>query len=168
MSDQKVRSFFEEPVGQAFIRAVQQTIEMYFGHNPVTAQPAMAKGLSVPYDIAGRMHFTSHDVEGEMIIAFRREIVLAIYESMIGERPSEINSDVADCVGELANTVYGLAKAPLASEGYVFPMARPEVTFEVNKVLEQYKSLEIPFRFDGDKELSLILLVRRVIVAKTA
>lgn len=160
----RLRSFFDEPVGVAFASALQQTIEMYFGHVPTRAAPQMGTNLQLPYHVAGLIHFTSHEVDGSMVIAFRDETICKIYGSMIGEDgPATITSEVEDCVGELANTVYGLAKAPLVDKGYEFPMGRPTVIRDLGAEIGEFKSLELPFRFSQDKDLCLILVVRRLI-----
>lgn len=160
----RLRSFFDEPVGVAFTNALKQTIEMYFGHVPTRAPAQMGKNMALPYQVAGLMRFTSHEVDGTMVIAFREETICKIYSSMVGEdNVTSITSEVEDCVGELANTVYGLAKAPLVDKGYEFPMARPEVVRDLNKEIGEYKSLELPFRFGQDKDLCLILVVRRLL-----
>ncbi|MBX2986841.1 MAG: chemotaxis protein CheX [Bdellovibrionaceae bacterium] len=161
--DNRLRSFFDEPVGLAFIQAVRQTVEMYFGERPIMTRPVITKDLQVGYDVAGVINFTSLDVEGSMVIAFRREFILKIYAHMLGESATDITPEVEDCVGELTNTIYGLAKAPLVDQGYRFPMGLPQVLRQVNKEFEASKCLELPFRFDSDKELSLVLVVKKLV-----
>lgn len=164
----RMRSFFDEPVGVAFSNALKQTVEMYFGHVPARSKPQIGQHMKLPYQVAGLIRFTSHEVDGAMVIAFREKTICQIYGSMVGEdNVTAITSEVEDCVGELANTVYGLAKAPLVDKGYQFPMGRPEVVRDVDAIVGPYKSLELPFHFDGDKDLCLILVVHRLLEEPT-
>lgn len=51
--------------------------------------------------------------QGIVVLGLNREAALDATEAMLLERPSEINGDVTDAVGELANIIAGGAKAQL-------------------------------------------------------
>ncbi|HEV2971595.1 MAG TPA: chemotaxis protein CheX [Pirellulales bacterium] len=50
---------------------------------------------------------------GTVVLSLNRQAALSAAEAMLGERPLEINAEVRDAVGELANMVAGGAKAQL-------------------------------------------------------
>jgi chemotaxis protein CheX len=152
-------SFFEEEVGIKLIDAAVKTIESYFGAKPIECPYLIAENLKVHYPLAGVIEFEADGLKVQMLLAFEKEMVLKVYERMLGETLTEITNDVLDCVGELTNTVYGYAKAPLVDKGHSFSMARPHTTYGVNEKLIGKKTLEIPFRVHetAEKEFSLII-----------
>lgn len=158
-------SFFDEQVGKEFINAVHQTFETYLGGKGNLSQPRLFENGEVAYDVGGMVQFRSHEVDGSMILAFEKNFVLKVYEEMLGEKSGALNQDVADCVGELTNTIYGIAKAALVNAGYEFPMARPETSLEVKKLISKgVKCIELPFKFEGfpHATMALILVVKHV------
>lgn len=50
---------------------------------------------------------------GTVVLSLNRSTAIAVAEILLGERPPEINRDVVDAVGELANMVVGAAKVQL-------------------------------------------------------
>ena len=113
------------------------------------------------FPVAGLLNFEADGLHLQMMLAFEQDLILKIYKQMVGDELTEINSDILDCIGELTNTVYGFAKAPLVDQGHVFSLARPKSTQDLNSVLIGKKSLEIPFRtsLTAEKEFSLILSI---------
>jgi len=55
----------------------------------------------------------SGKAQGIVVLGLNREAALSATEAMLLERPPEINGDVTDAVGELANIIAGGAKAKL-------------------------------------------------------
>jgi chemotaxis protein CheX len=55
----------------------------------------------------------SGKAQGTVVVGLGREAALRATEAMLQERPPEINGDVVDAVGELANIIAGGAKAQL-------------------------------------------------------
>jgi chemotaxis protein CheX len=55
----------------------------------------------------------SGKAQGTVVVGLGREAALGVAEVMLQERPSEINGDVTDAVGELANIIAGRAKSEL-------------------------------------------------------
>ncbi len=70
---------------------------------------------------------TTHDVSGviglagavqaTVVVSLELEIALCAAEAFLGERPSELNSDILDLVAELANMVAGSTKERMGIEG---------------------------------------------------
>jgi chemotaxis protein CheX len=55
----------------------------------------------------------SGKANGLVVLSVSRDVALSATEAMLGERPTSINADVADVIGELTNMVAGSAKAQL-------------------------------------------------------
>ena len=77
---------------------------------------------------------------------------LTIMERMLGERPSNINEEVTDMVGEITNMVTGGAKNLLGEKGYEFDMATPIVVSGSNHTITHKcdgPKVLIPFTSDA-------------------
>jgi chemotaxis protein CheX len=78
-------------------------------------------------DVSGLIGMVGPQMKGSLSITFEASLALEIMEKMLGEKPSEINDDVTDMVGEIANMICGGAKSELGEKGYDFGMASPVV-----------------------------------------
>lgn len=158
------RSFFDERVGSHFIDAAKKTVLAYFGEEPRVHETKITAGLQSDFQLAAEMPFHSHEVDAAMVIAVRDTFALSLYENMIGEKPAGLTPDVDDCIAELSNMIYGMAKAPLVNEGFEFPMSRPTTTRDPASVLKDHKCLVLVFRAgeDAAQEFALILAVHRL------
>lgn len=154
-----MNTFFKDEVADCFIEAVKTTIEKYFGSKPSLSSPHMSKDLETNYKVAGYVQFETEELIGTMSIAFQDKFITKVYENMLGEQVDAASPEIEDCVGELTNIIYGFARSAMANQGYQLGMGRPVVTRTINEFLHGKKSLEMPFRFDKDKELSLVLSV---------
>jgi chemotaxis protein CheX len=56
----------------------------------------------------------SGQAAGTVVLSLNRQTALSAAETLLGEPQTEINADVKDAIGELANMVAGGAKAQLA------------------------------------------------------
>lgn len=82
----------------------------------------LAKG-----DVSGLIGMVSPQAKGSMSITFEQGLIFEIMQNMLGERPSALDDEVTDLVGELTNMVTGGAKNLLHDKGYDFDMATPVV-----------------------------------------
>jgi len=55
----------------------------------------------------------SGKAQGTVVVGLGREAAIKVAEVMLQERPPEINGDVVDAVGEMANIIAGRAKSQL-------------------------------------------------------
>ncbi len=70
------------------------------------------------HDVTGVIGLAG-SIEGTLVVSLDKEVAFASAEAFIGERPTTINSDVLDLVGELANMIGGGAKDRLDLPGVV-------------------------------------------------
>lgn len=78
-------------------------------------------------DISGLIGMVGPQVKGSLSITFDEGLALEIMSRMLGEKPTEINAEVSDMVGEITNMICGGAKNELGDKGYDFGMASPVV-----------------------------------------
>ena len=62
---------------------------------------------------------------GTVVVSLSKEVALKVASTMLGDEATEINDDVLDAVGELANVVAGAAKSEL--EEYHMNVSLPSV-----------------------------------------
>lgn len=99
-------------------------------------------------DISGLIGMVGENIQGSLSISIEENLALTIMENMLGEKPSAINADVKDMVGELTNMVCGGAKNELSQKGFEFGMATPIVVSGKNHtVIHQVdgKKMIMPF-----------------------
>ncbi len=66
-------------------------------------------GFSPGLDISGIIGFTGV-LRGTIVISFDEAVTFSAVEALLGEKPTEITSDVCDTVSELANMIAGGVK----------------------------------------------------------
>ena len=88
------------------------------------------------YDVSGVIGLSSAKARGTVILSLSHEVALSATGAMLGERPSKINSDVADAVGELTNIIAGAAKAQL--EKLVLNLSLPTI------IIGKQHAVELP------------------------
>jgi len=89
---------------------------------PRIKQDEIARG-----DVSGLMGMVSSQTKGSFAVSFDESLALAIMENMLGEKPTHIDTEVIDMVGEITNMVTGGAKRILADKGFDFDMSTPIV-----------------------------------------
>jgi chemotaxis protein CheX len=88
-------------------------------------------------------------VKGSVCLSFQAETALGVVEKVLGERPTEVNSDVIDALGEVANIVGGAAKSKL---NMGLNIGLPNVVHGSDYVVE-FPTESRPMRLDFDSEL---------------
>lgn len=73
---------------------------------------SVKRGLQPNHDISGVIGLSGR-ARGTIVLSLSREAAIEAASRMLGERPLEINADVADAIGELTNMIAGSAKAQL-------------------------------------------------------
>ena len=95
-----------------FITSVISMFDTMLGVELIRGQP-FVKGSIVPeHDISGIIGLTGK-AKGVVVLSLGKETALRATEALLAEQPEDINEDVVDAVGEMANIVAGGAKAQL-------------------------------------------------------
>jgi chemotaxis protein CheX len=74
--------------------------------------PYIKNGSQPSHEVSGVIGL-SGKAQGTVVFGLDREMALKVAEVMLQERPPEINGDVVDAIGELANIIAGRAKSQL-------------------------------------------------------
>lgn len=74
--------------------------------------PYIKTGSQPSHEVSGVIGLSGKAI-GTVVVGLGREAALKVAEVMLQERPPEINGDVVDAVGELANIIAGRAKSQL-------------------------------------------------------
>ncbi len=137
-----------------FINAVEKAMQTMAGFTPEKKPPFIKKDRTTRGDITGIIGFAEANISGSVALSFPTQTIFKLYETMMGTAVSEINDEVEDIVGELANIVVGSAKVEFAGLGYPFNISLPLlVSGEAHVIKHKHNSpiLVIPFRLDDGK-----------------
>ncbi|MDP8208521.1 MAG: chemotaxis protein CheX [Candidatus Electryonea clarkiae] len=110
-----------------FISSVMNTMEMMVGMTPERQTPYVKDNILTQGDITGIIGFAESKVTGSIALSFPQETALEVYKMMTGETAHNLNSNVQNMIGELANIIAGGAKTTLAEEGLTFHVSIPSV-----------------------------------------
>lgn len=131
-----------------FLQTVSHVLATMAQTECVPGELSLKKSATATGDVTGIIGMSSPQGKGSFAISFSEEVVLAISERMLGEATAEIDSTIADLVGEVTNMIIGGAKSLLESTGYDFDLATPVVIRgKDHKIDHQTKNatLLIPF-----------------------
>lgn len=98
---------------------------------------------------------------GQILFHFSEKSLKGIYNIIVGIGESPPEEDLLDCLGELSNQAYGIAKSKLNIDGYSFKMTMPN-PIRTEKIAVQeskFPSIVVPFLlFNEHCYIQLILL----------
>jgi chemotaxis protein CheX len=95
----------------------------------------------------------SGNVSGTIAVSFTEKSILAIVSSMFGEKVSDLNDDIGDAVGEIANMISGQARQALEKIGRPLQAAIPTVIMGKGHRITHITSepiIAIPFLTEND------------------
>lgn len=99
-----------------FIEATVNTLETTAQVQVKAFKPYLKKAKTVTGDITGVMEMTG-DFNGSISISFSEKGILDIVSTMFGEEMTELNDEIKDAVGEIANMISGQVTNKLAETG---------------------------------------------------
>jgi chemotaxis protein CheX len=95
-----------------FLLSTVSVFERMLGLELIREAPFIRKDFAAQYELTGMIGLTGKTT-GTVAVSLPCEMGLAITEKLLGERPSEVNAQVVDAVGEVTNMIAGGAKARL-------------------------------------------------------
>jgi len=107
-----------------FIKATLNVLETMAFIKSKPQKPFLKKDNVAKGDVSSIIGL-SGESKGTISITFTEPCILSIVSNMFGETMSELNHEVMDAVGEIANMVSGQARQALESEGKVLYAAVP-------------------------------------------
>ena len=118
-----------------FISSLLNVLSTMAQTNLKPGKPQKKKNEVAKGDVSGLIGMVGPQTKGSLSITFDSELALTVMERMLGDRPSSINEEVTDMVGEITNMVAGGAKNLLGEKGYDFDMATPVVVSGTNHTI---------------------------------
>ena len=134
-----------------FINATLNVLETMAFVKAQAGKPYLKKDDIARGDVSGIIGITG-DAHGTMAVTFDEGGILKIVSNMFGEEMTELNSEVADAVGELTNMISGQARRELEEKGRLFDAAIPSVvTGRGHRIVHitQGPKIAIPFKVEG-------------------
>jgi chemotaxis protein CheX len=101
---------------QPCIESTKAVFSMMLGWDVQLGTASRAQGFQTKHDVSGIIGF-SGVLRATVVVSVDQEVAFAAAEAFLGERPTEINADIIDMVGELANMIGGNAKDRLGIPG---------------------------------------------------
>ncbi len=134
-----------------FINATISVLETMAFVSVEAGKPYLKKDNVAVGDVSGVLGLTGV-ANGTISVTFEEKCILTVVSNMFGETMSELNSEIADAVGELTNMISGQARRELEEMGKVFKAAIPSVVTGRNHSIRHYSEgpkIAIPFSTDG-------------------
>ena len=129
-------SLFTEEFKNEFISDVKEIFEQMTSTKIESTEWINQNHFVLAGEVAGIVGLAANNNKGALIISFKGNTILEVYNNMLAESETQISAGVKDCVGELSNMVYGKLKTNLNKRGQNFQMSLPTVTngtFEITK-----------------------------------
>jgi chemotaxis protein CheX len=134
-----------------FIDATIHVLDTIAFTKAESGKPFLKKDRYAQGDVSAVIGLTG-DVKGTISVSFTEKSILTIVKNMFQEEIAEINDDVGDAVGEIANMISGQARQRLEVLGRNLKAAIPTVIMgkdhTIAHITEQ-KIIAIPFRSDS-------------------
>jgi CheY-specific phosphatase CheX len=155
-------SLFKENIINAFCTGLKETLTMMAKVECSFEKPSIEFMWKTEGDISGVVDFDTTEFKGSIYIHFPASVLIQIYNHMVGESYTEANSEVLDCIGEISNMAYGVAKGKLDPLQLKFSMSlpKPYKTPDLRR-LPAVPHLLIPFRVFDKRCLLEITLSKK-------
>lgn len=133
-----------------FINATLTVLQTMAFIKAQAGKPYLKKDDLARGDVSGIIGITG-EAHGTMAVTFDEAGILKIVSNMFGEQMMELNSEVADAVGELTNMISGQARRELEEKGRLFDAAIPTVvTGKGHRIMHitSGPKIAIPFKLE--------------------
>jgi chemotaxis protein CheX len=139
-------------VVDALHEAVKEVLQTFTGQAPspensfIRDEPEALGEVSAVVGLAGKS-FT-----GSFAVSFQKECIFQIVASLFGHTPQEINEEVRDAAGEMANMMCGAFRRRFEQQGISLQASTPVVVTGKDHTLKflcQSKRLVIPYSLNG-------------------
>lgn len=116
-----------------FLSAAANVFQTMLDWELKRGQLYLAEHVHPEFEISGVIGLTGK-YSGTVSLSMGKELAIEATEVMLGERPSELDADVVDTIGELTNMVAGNAKTQL--EKFSMSLGLPSVIIGMNHSIE--------------------------------
>lgn len=133
-----------------FIEATLHVLKTIAFTQAAAGKPFIKKDSVARGDVSSVIGLTG-EVSGTVSVSFSEASILVIVSKMFGEEIKEINEEITDAVGEIANMISGQARQQLEKMGRSLKAAIPTVITGKNHAvahLTKHPVIAIPFKTD--------------------
>ncbi len=138
----------------SFRDKVIQTFETMLNMKPSVGEVEFDGGGNIVSDVTGTIGITG-DLSGTVSIRFPQSLACKVSSMFLGEDIKEVNHDVLDTVGELANIIAGSAKGVLNQDKNIdFKISIPTAVQGEHHILGHPAGssvIYVPFELEGEK-----------------
>ncbi len=133
-----------------FIDATMKVLETMASTKAQAGKPFLKNDGMARGDVSSVIGLTG-ETRGTISISFTEECILPIVSNMLGEQIAELNEEIKDAVGEIANMISGQARVRLEQMGRSLKAAIPTVISGKGHSLTHMSSspvIGVPFTTD--------------------
>ena len=135
-----------------FINALVSVLTMMAQLEPVVGKPKLKEDNLAPGAVTGIIDLEGKQTTGSVAVSFSKSVALDLTNRMLRMELTEIDDQVKDMVGEMANMVAGGAKREMEENGFDFKLTLPTVLsgvgHEINHRVDGPKII-LPFKVDS-------------------
>ncbi len=147
---------------QHLVNATTEVFETMVFRELTTGEPIEGDALRPGSNVVGTVGFAGSSCG---LVAFYSTLDTArdIAGAMLGLPPSDVNGEVADAIGEIANMVAGSFRTRMAADGDAWAISVPTVTIGSDfyiKPMTTGRRILLPFRM-GEQEIFVELIVTK-------
>ena len=133
-----------------FIESTLHVLQTMAATKARAGKPYLKKDQGARGDVSSVIGLMG-EVSGTISVSFTESCILAIVSSMFGEEVKEVNDEIGDAVGEIANMISGQARQKLEESGRSLKAAIPTVIRGPDHTishLTKHPIVAIPFATD--------------------
>jgi chemotaxis protein CheX len=139
-----------------FVTSTMETFSRMLGVTAKPGKPIIKKEKPIDYDISGIIGL-SGGAKGMVSLSFPKDTAVRVTNKFIGTDYADVNPEIVDAIGELANIVAGYAKQGLSE--FNITISLPSVIMGSGHQIMEPKdvfSFIVPFHTDlGDFHLTV-------------
>ena len=109
-----------------FLESTVHVLQTIAGISAEKGKPFLKKDNIARGDVSGVIGLAG-DMNGIISVTFTEKCILHIGSGMFGEEMNELNDEIGDAVGEIANMISGQARQKLETQGTNLQAAIPSV-----------------------------------------
>ena len=113
-------------IAKAFIVATNSILSTMANITPTAGKPFVKKDQTALGDFSAVIGVTGK-YKGSICVTFTREGGVGITKAMLGDDLEDLEQDVTDTVGEIANIISGQTRAAIAEKGIVLQGSTPTI-----------------------------------------
>lgn len=138
-------------IAKHFVKATTNILTTMAGITATPGKPYVKKDQVACGDISAIIGVTG-PCNGTISVSFSAASATALVVGMLGEDVEDMDQDMQDAVGEVANMISGQARATIAGEGLVLQGSTPSVVVGKDHTIHHITKaavMAIPFAMQG-------------------